>query len=84
MSTNCSQSDYGYITNLPRLDHFRNTATDFHSTKMSSFGSQQTNLGNEISEEDAIKHIKRKIAVNQNIRALAESELQRQKSLVKV
>ena len=51
---------------------------------MSSFGSQQTNLGNEISEEDAIKHIKRKIAVNQNIRALAESELQRQKSLVKV
>jgi hypothetical protein len=51
---------------------------------MSYFGSQQTNLGNEISEEDAIKQIKRKIAVNQNIRALAESELQRQKSLVKV
>ena len=84
MSTNYSQSDYGLLTKFPRVEQFRNTATDFTSTKASSFGTQQSNLENNITEEEAIKQMKRKIAVNQNIRALAESELQRQKSMVKV
>ena len=51
-------SDYGFTV---RDD--RNTASDFQSTKASSFGGLNQ-ITSEVSEEEAIKTIKRKIAVN--------------------
>lgn len=69
-------SDYGYAPKLPRIgDQQRNFDSDFQSTKTSSFGHQNTSRDAEPSEEETIKQIKRKIAANQSLRALAESEL---------
>ena len=60
--------------NLPSIGD-RNIPSDYLSTKTSSFAMSSTKGGK--SEEEVVKELRRKIAVHQNIRALAESELVR-------